>query len=301
MNQTLDERARDASDALRAAAVSRQTADLAPRTRAPARMLVTAALLVIVVVVGAFLALRASSPRNGGLTNQPPSGGYRATAILITNGPTLSRSDARLQAARAARLRTDARLLRTGAVPRRARTTLHFAGTPAELVAELDIAVNPNAGTITLASRQSTGAEADRVVATFGRYFLDHFTHAARADYDSRVASQLRQEHEFEAQLAAATRQLNTLKAQGKDDVQLESEVRGLTSARRFVSQAVQEIRDNGPFAIDYRLIQPEAAVRVAASGHGSNAQTGAIALVVLLLVGGAGFALGRHRTARAT
>jgi uncharacterized protein with PIN domain len=288
MNTSFDDRARGAADALRTAAELRPTPVSAGRTRAPIRVLVTAALLVIVVVVGAFLALREASPRNGGAASQP-RGKSEARAFLLTGGHTDGSS-----------LGQSALLLRIGVVPARVVQQLHSASSPLQLADQIHISTDAKQGRITITSDQPTAKRAIVVVNTFAEQLVSYDAQLAKTTYRAAVEDALARA----AQLSQSLRNVESQLRIHPNDANLVAQKEGLETAFSTASKSYAQVVSTGVPGSTLHVIEASAATPLRSPSQSTSHRSLAVALgvlAVLLLGTAAGFGLGRRRTPPAT
>jgi len=288
MSVSLDERARDAGAALRVAAELRPTSAVTLTPRRPVRALLTAALLVIIVAVAAIVAVRAASPRKGGTTSHPPSGRYESRCLLRANDPKLA----------FATLRRDAALLRSGVVPQQAAQTLQYSGTISDLLAQVQVNINPRIRTISVTATQTTASQAERVVNELGRQFVAHLERVASTRFSSRLRSARHRMHSLQAQVVTVDRRWLADQRNSEAKAQLDGLRNSLQIAQRTYGRWVTaSTHPRGYTLLATHSAQP---VRRPSREHSNTALLVIVGTIGALALLGAGFLLGRRRPRRA-
>ncbi|HEX4492748.1 MAG TPA: hypothetical protein VH914_16190 [Acidimicrobiia bacterium] len=285
MSATLDDRARAASDAVRVAAELRPAIAPSSRRRAPARVLVTAVVLVVALTVGVFFALRSASPRKGGAASQP-SDRYEASATVLATSTAHGRSV----------VSQDESLVRNGVVPSRVATQLHYHGGPQQLVQQVHVSVDSKTGRITITSTQHTAARAIAVVDAFAEQLVRYLAQVAQTEYDAQVTKAL----DLTQQLSHERIDVQTQLLTNPNDAALETRAQALRSALANAQTAYAKFVSAGLPEAPVRLVEEDSARRLGSTPHSTSHRSldVALAVIVLLLLGGAlGFGLARHRT----
>jgi hypothetical protein len=288
MSSTLDERARAAGYAVRLAAELRPAPSPDAQRRAPARVLVTAVVLVIALSVGVFFALRAASPRKGGAASQP-SGRYEAstTVLAITS------------AHRTSVVTQDALLLRIGVVPSRVADQLGHHATPQRLVNQVHVTTDKKVGSIKITSIQTTAARAITIVNAFANQLVRYLAQIAQTAYNVQVqkAADLTQK------LGRERANVQTQLLRNPTSVGLKNRALALQTAFTNASTAYAKVVSESVPYPPLRLVEAADAKRIGSTHTTSRRSLDiALAAIALLILGGAlGFGLGRHRTAPQT
>ena len=293
MSRTLDERARDSSEALRSAAALRSTAPPSHRARTALRVTVTAAVLVVALSVGAVIALRNPSSTSAGSSGAEPVAMYRASAVLIDNSQAKSNRD---------NVQQDALLLTIGVVPRRVAVELHFGGDPARLAAQVLVTANTKAGTITITSTQPTAAKAIAVVNAFGEQLVGYLDNVAKSGFNVQAIDALQHQTTLQRLLAPVDRQISALQAQGLPvPSPLDVQRRSLAAALSTATKKYQTILRGGIDTRRYRLVESTNAALLYPPHDGTSNPAPRTTLIVVgvlaLLLIGCALGLRRRRS----
>jgi hypothetical protein len=284
MSETLDERARAASQALLAAVELRPRADVSKRTRPALRVAAAAAVVVVAVSVAAVFAFRSPSTTSVGRSNGAVSDGqYRASAVLV---------EITLKSGARENLSQDAFLLTVGVVPARVAKLVNYPGNPAGLVTHTKSTVDTKINTITILVTMPTAAKAEAIANAFAEQLVGYLRDVSRGELDLQVVGLLQNQTTLTQALKPILATLDQLKAKGKDDAILETKRQSLITQFRRVVNQYEALRNGSVDTPRYRIIEASHATSLA-QGTATSTEadshrtiTWVVVVAVLILLG---------------